>query len=202
MLARHVSDLTGPSSGAFFLPHTKSANASCTKRSWRWTGEFRNMSSWHMWWINPVIRKLCVSCWTAYKLQDDTRSVQYQNEWENVAKEWEVVLDWSLRHQSTFCTSLCSASKCGLCIDLVWLVRRPEVCRRTHSPVVLLSGLLLGKRWSGTMDLPCANERWYYLLDSSVQWCGLTVLFVPFRKYDEGRLWLSVCLHVSVSEGA
>ena len=51
MLARHVSDLTGPSSGVFFtsfflqlrndwtcrairvLPHTKSAHTACTKRS-------------------------------------------------------------------------------------------------------------------------------------------------------------------------
>ena len=23
----------------------------CTKRSWSWTSEVRNMSSWHMWWI-------------------------------------------------------------------------------------------------------------------------------------------------------
>ena len=66
MLARHVSDLTGPSSGAFctscirrlwyvvllcvlldtlsrYIP--KSANTACTKRSWWWTGEVRNMSS-------------------------------------------------------------------------------------------------------------------------------------------------------------
>jgi hypothetical protein len=27
------------------LPHTKSANTACTKRSWWWTGEVRNMSS-------------------------------------------------------------------------------------------------------------------------------------------------------------
>ena len=31
-----------------------------------------------MWWINTVIIKLRVSCWTAYILQDDTRSLQYQ----------------------------------------------------------------------------------------------------------------------------
>ena len=47
MLARHVSDLTGPSSGAFFLqlhngwtcrvvrvlPHTKSAHTACKKNA-------------------------------------------------------------------------------------------------------------------------------------------------------------------------
>ena len=27
------------------LPHTKSAHTACKKRSWRWTGEVRNMSS-------------------------------------------------------------------------------------------------------------------------------------------------------------
>ena len=32
-----------------------------------------------MWWINLTIKKLCVSCWTAYILQDDTRSLQYQH---------------------------------------------------------------------------------------------------------------------------
>ena len=31
-----------------------------------------------MWWINSLIKTLCVSCWTAYILQDDSRSVQYQ----------------------------------------------------------------------------------------------------------------------------
>ena len=31
-----------------------------------------------MCWINSIIKKLCVSCWTAYILQDDTRSLQYQ----------------------------------------------------------------------------------------------------------------------------
>ena len=31
-----------------------------------------------MWWINSLIKTLCVSCWTAYILQDDTRSPQYQ----------------------------------------------------------------------------------------------------------------------------
>ena len=74
MLARHVSDLIGPSSGAFCtscvcrfgmwqyayystrpawtcrvvrtaVPHTISANRACTKRSWWWTGEVRNMLS-------------------------------------------------------------------------------------------------------------------------------------------------------------
>ena len=66
MLARHVSDLIGPSSGAFFT--------SCIHR---------------LWYV--VIRVLldtssrykvvgsCVSCWTAYILQDDTRSLQYQD---------------------------------------------------------------------------------------------------------------------------
>ena len=60
------------------LPHTKSVNTACTKRSWRWTGEVRNMSSWHKCWINSVIKTLCVSCWTAYILQDGTPSVQCQ----------------------------------------------------------------------------------------------------------------------------
>ena len=32
----------------------------------------------HMWWINSIIKKLCVSCWTAYILQDDTWFLQYQ----------------------------------------------------------------------------------------------------------------------------
>ena len=80
VLARHVSDLTGPSSGAFLqavladlvcgntrttwhvqplqlrngwtcqvvrtvVPHPKSAHTACTKCSWWWTGEIRNMSS-------------------------------------------------------------------------------------------------------------------------------------------------------------
>ena len=31
-----------------------------------------------MWWINSIIKKLYVSCWTAYILQDDTQSLQYQ----------------------------------------------------------------------------------------------------------------------------
>ena len=31
-----------------------------------------------MWWINSIIKKLCVSCWTAYILQDDTWSPQYR----------------------------------------------------------------------------------------------------------------------------
>ena len=60
------------------LPHTKSANTACKKRSWWWTGEVWNMSSWHKCWINSLIETLCVSCWTAYILQDDTRSLQYQ----------------------------------------------------------------------------------------------------------------------------
>ena len=30
------------------------------------------------WSINALIKTLCVSCWTAYILQDDTRSLQYQ----------------------------------------------------------------------------------------------------------------------------
>ena len=29
-------------------------------------------------WINSIIKKNCVSCWTAYILQDDTRSLQCQ----------------------------------------------------------------------------------------------------------------------------
>ena len=29
-------------------------------------------------WINSLIKTLCVSCWTAYILQDDTRSIQCQ----------------------------------------------------------------------------------------------------------------------------
>jgi hypothetical protein len=63
MLARHVSDLTGPSSGAFCI--------SCICR---------------LWYV--VIRVLLDTssryevvgrtCWTAYILQDDTRSLQYQ----------------------------------------------------------------------------------------------------------------------------
>ena len=48
------------------LPHTKSANTACKKRSWWWTGEVRNMSSKHKCWINSLIKTLCVSCWTAY----------------------------------------------------------------------------------------------------------------------------------------
>ena len=28
--------------------------------------------------LNKLIKTLCVSCWTAYILQDDTRSIQYQ----------------------------------------------------------------------------------------------------------------------------
>ena len=34
----------------------------------------------HIWYvvINSLIKPLCVSCWTAYILQDDTRSSQYQ----------------------------------------------------------------------------------------------------------------------------
>ena len=31
-----------------------------------------------MWWINSITKKICVSCWAAYILQDDTRSLQYQ----------------------------------------------------------------------------------------------------------------------------
>ena len=30
-----------------------------------------------MCWINSIIKKLCLSCWAAYILQDDTRSIQY-----------------------------------------------------------------------------------------------------------------------------
>ena len=63
------------------VPHTKSANTACTKRSWCWAGDVRNMSSWHTWWINSLIKTLRVSCWTAYILQDDTRSLQCQVNW-------------------------------------------------------------------------------------------------------------------------
>ena len=36
------------------------------KRSWRWTGEVRKTCRANMWWINSIIKKLCVSCWTVY----------------------------------------------------------------------------------------------------------------------------------------
>ena len=48
------------------VPHNKSANTACTKRSWWWTGKVRNISSKHKCWINSLIKTLCVSCWTAY----------------------------------------------------------------------------------------------------------------------------------------
>ena len=70
-LDRHVSDLIGPSSGAFctscihrlwyvvllcVLLHTyyhipKSVHTACTKRSWWRTDKVRNMSSWMKCWI-------------------------------------------------------------------------------------------------------------------------------------------------------
>ena len=60
MLARHVSDLTGPSSGAFYklylqiwcvVIHVLLDTSSC----YEVVGK-----------INSLIKTLCVSCWTAY----------------------------------------------------------------------------------------------------------------------------------------
>ena len=107
MLAPHVSDLTGPSSGAFFfiscicrfasgntrttrngwtcrvvrvLPHSKSANTAYKKtllKMDQWGPKHVELT--YVMNKNSVIKKkLCVSCWTAYILQDDTRSLKYQ----------------------------------------------------------------------------------------------------------------------------
>ena len=78
MLARHVSDLTGPSSGAFCT--------SCIRRLWyvvilvllNTSSCCNGWTCWVVRWINSLIEALCVSCWTAYILQDDTRSLQCQ----------------------------------------------------------------------------------------------------------------------------
>ena len=60
MLARHVSDLIGPSSGAFFYK--------------------LYVQTWYvaiLVLLDSIIKKR-ISCWTAYILQDDTRSLPYQ----------------------------------------------------------------------------------------------------------------------------
>ena len=78
MLARHVSDLTGPSSGAFFT------SCICRFGMWYYCAYYStrpavtcraNIRAEY----NSLIESVCVSCWTAYILQDDTRSLQYQD---------------------------------------------------------------------------------------------------------------------------
>ena len=61
------------------FPHTKSAHTACTKRSWRWTGWGpKHVELTYVMNKTHSLKTLCVSCWTAHILQDDTRSVQYQ----------------------------------------------------------------------------------------------------------------------------
>ena len=75
MVARHVSDLNGPSSGAFTScklqiwyvviyvnHHIPNLQHTACKCSWRWTNKVRNMSSHQVLWINSII-KHCVSGW-------------------------------------------------------------------------------------------------------------------------------------------
>ena len=66
MLARHVSDITGPSSGAFCT--------SCIRRLWYVAIGVLLYKSSRYNFVGPH----CVSCWTTYILQDDTRSLQCQ----------------------------------------------------------------------------------------------------------------------------
>ena len=86
MVARHVSDLNGPSSGVF---------SSCMLQIWyvvfcvllnmsrcyavvgRTSSYNQNMLSHQTLWVNLII-KHCASCWITYILQDDTWSIQYQ----------------------------------------------------------------------------------------------------------------------------
>ena len=60
VLALHVSDLIGPSSGAFCT--------GCIRRLWYVVIRV----------VLDVSSSTCVSCWTAYILQDDTRTLQCQ----------------------------------------------------------------------------------------------------------------------------
>ena len=69
MLARRVSGLTGPSSGAFYELYSQI-----------WYVVIRVLldTSSRYEVTAGLIKTLCVSCWTEYILQDDTRSLQYQ----------------------------------------------------------------------------------------------------------------------------
>ena len=49
--------------------------------SWRWIIEVRNMLSYWMLWVKLII-KYCVSCWITDILQNDTRSIQYQIQYQ------------------------------------------------------------------------------------------------------------------------